>query len=145
MTLPTEYDDKNIIAMIIRGEIPNHTVYEDDEILVFMDIMPQTDGHLLIVSKQPAISLLDADPESLAYIIKKAQKIANVMKNYFNADGILLRQHTGEAAGQTIFHLHFHLLPMMRGANLKSHSLEMADAEILAKQAADLNKLLTKI
>ncbi|MGL1919817.1 MAG: HIT domain-containing protein [Hyphomicrobiales bacterium] len=145
MTLPTKYDDKNIIAMIIRGEIPNHTVYEDAEILVFMDIMPQTDGHLLIVSKQPAISLLDADPENLAYIIKKAQKIAIVLKDYFKADGIVFRQFTGEAAGQTIFHLHFHLLPVIEGVKHKGHSLEMADAEILAKQAADLNKLLSSI
>lgn len=142
MTLPTKYDDKNIIAMIIRGEIPNHTVYEDDEILAFMDIMPQTNGHLLIVTKRPAISLLDAEPESLAYLIKKAQKIANVMKDYFNADGMLFRQHTGEAAGQTIFHLHFHLLPMMENTSLKSHGLEMADADILAKQAANLKALL---
>lgn len=143
MTLPTEYDDKNIIAMILRGEIPNHTVYEDDEILAFMDIMPQANGHLLIVTKRPTISILDAEPENLANLIQKAQTIAKVMKTYFNADGILLRQHTGEAAGQTILHLHFHLIPMMDGASLKSHSLVMADAKDLAKQAADLKKLLS--
>lgn len=143
MTIPTQYDDQNIIAMIIRGEIPNHTVYEDDQILAFMDIMPQADGHLLIVTKASAVSLLDVKPDDLSYLIKKVQTIAQVMEKYFNADGILLRQFNGEAAGQTIFHLHFHLIPVKQNTKLKGHSLEAVDADILAKQAADLNQLLS--
>lgn len=143
MTIPTEYDNQNIIAMIIRGEIPNHTVYEDDQILAFMDIMPQADGHLLIVTKASAVSLLDVKPDDLSYLIKKVQTIAQVMEKYFNADGILLRQFNGEAAGQTIFHLHFHLIPVKQNTKLKGHSLEAVDADILAKQAADLKQLLS--
>ncbi len=142
MDLPTQYDRQNIIAKIIRGEIPNHTVYEDDQILSFMDIMPQTNGHLLIVTKRETISLLDADPEDLTNLIKKAQKIAQIMQVYFKADGILLRQSTGEIAGQTIFHLHFHLIPMKNDEKIKHHATEMADAELLAKQATDLRQLL---
>lgn len=143
MTIPTEYDNQNIIAMIIRGEIPNHTVYEDDQILAFMDIMPQADGHLLIVTKASAVSLLDVKPDDLSYLIKKVQTIAQVMEKYFNADGILLRQFNGEAAGQTIFHLHFHLIPVKQNTKLKGHSLEAVDADILVKQAADLKQLLS--
>lgn len=138
----THYDDQNIIAKIIRGEIPNHTVYEDDEILSFMDIMPQSNGHLLIVTKRPTISLLDADPQNLAHLIKKAQTIAQKMQTYFKADGILLRQSTGEAAGQTIPHLHFHLIPMQTGTRLSHHASEMGDAELLAKQATELSAML---
>ncbi len=137
----TQYNEQNIIAKIIRGEIPNYTVYEDDEILAFMDIMPQSNGHLLVVTKRPTVSLLDADPDNLAYLIKKAQLIAQKMQNYFNADGILLRQSTGEVAGQTIFHLHFHLIPMKNGTRLSHHASEMGDAELLAKQAAELNAM----
>ena len=144
MTIPKQYDDKNIIAMIIRGEIPNHTVYEDDQILAFMDIMPQNEGHLLVVTKASAVSLLDAKPDDLAYLIKKVQTIAQIMETYFEADGILLRQFNGEAAGQTIFHLHFHLIPVKQNTKLKGHALESADADTLAKQAADLKALLAE-
>ncbi|MBL1241897.1 MAG: HIT domain-containing protein [OCS116 cluster bacterium] len=142
MTIPKIYDDKNIIAMIIRGEIPNHTVYEDDRVLAFMDIMPQSEGHLLVVTKAHAVSLLDVEPDDLTYLMKKVQTIAQKMESYFKADGILLRQFNGEAAGQTIFHLHFHLIPVKQATKLKGHGLEMADADILAKQAADLKLLL---
>lgn len=142
MTIPKTYDDKNIIAMIIRGEIPNHTVYEDDRVLAFMDIMPQSEGHLLVVTKAHAVSLLDVEPDDLTYLMKKVQTIAQKMESYFKADGILLRQFNGEAAGQTIFHLHFHLIPVKQATKLKGHGLEMADADILAKQAADLKLLL---
>lgn len=144
MTIPTQYDNQNIIAMIIRGEIPNHTVYEDDQVLAFMDIMPQADGHLLIVTKASAISLLDVKPEDLSYLIKKVQTIAQTMEKYFNADGILLRQFNGEASGQTIFHLHFHLIPVKEDTKLKGHGIETVDADILAQQAADLKQLLAK-
>ena len=142
MTIKTKYDDQNIMAKIIRGEIPNYTVYEDAEILSFMYIMPQSNGHVLVVTKKPTISLLDADPDNLAYMIKKIQTIANVVKTYFNADGILLRQSTGEIAGQTIFHLHFHLIPMKNGEALIRHASDMADAETLTKQSTDLKRLL---
>lgn len=142
MIQPTQYDSQNIIAKIIRGEIPNYTVYEDDEILSFMDIMPQSNGHLLVVTKKPSISLVDADPENLSYLIKKIQTIAQAMEKYFDTDGILLRQSTGEIAGQTIFHLHFHLIPMKNGEKLNKHANDFADAEILKKQASDLQKLL---
>lgn len=143
MTIPKQYDDENIIAMIIRGEIPNHTVYEDGQILAFMDIMPQSYGHLLVVTKAQAVSLLDVKPDDLAYLIKKVQTIAQTMETYFKAEGILLRQFNGEAAGQTIFHLHFHLIPVKQDTKLKGHGLEMADADSLAKQAADLKALLS--
>ncbi|MCJ8324112.1 MAG: HIT domain-containing protein [Rhizobiales bacterium] len=142
MTIPTQYDEQNIIAKIIRGEIPNYTVYEDDEILSFMDIMPQTNGHLLVVSKTASISLLDADPAALATLIQKVQTIAQAMMGYFKPDGISLRQYNGAAAGQTIFHLHFHLIPVQKDTLIGQHASEMASAETLAMQAADLKQIL---
>lgn len=142
MTIPTKYDDQNIIAKIIRGEIPNYTVYEDDQVLSFMDIMPQADGHLLVVSKTQSISLLDAEPAALATLIQKVQTIAQAMMGYFKTDGISLRQYNGAAAGQTIFHLHFHLIPVQQDTIIGQHASEMASAETLAKQAADLKQIL---
>lgn len=142
MTATTQYDDQNIIAKIIRGEIPNYTVYEDDDVLAFMDIMPQANGHLLVVSKTPSVNLLDAQPAALSILVQKVQIIAQAMEAYFKADGILLKQYNGEAAGQTIFHLHFHLIPVQKDTIIGQHASDMADAETLAKQAAELSAKL---
>ena len=105
------YDDQNIFARILRGELPAFKVYEDDQVLAFMDVMPQAEGHTLVIPKTPAITLLDLDPEAAAYTIQVAQKVAKAMEKALDVKGIVLMQLSGAAAGQTVPHVHFHLIP----------------------------------
>ena len=129
------YDPNNIFAKILSGEIPCHKIYEDQHTLAFMDVMPQVDGHCLVVPKKPSRGLLDADPIVLGHLMATVQKIATATKKAFNADGLQIRQYNEEAGGQTVFHLHFHILPMKLGEGLRPHSGKMADHAVLAKQA----------
>ena len=107
----TQYDDANIFARILRGEIPSQRVYEDAETVAFMDVMPQGPGHLLVVPKAPSRNLLDADPAVLARLIPVVQKLARAAKTAFAADGVTVMQFNEPASGQTVFHLHFHIIP----------------------------------
>jgi histidine triad (HIT) family protein len=129
------YDPSNIFAKILRGEIPCHKIYEDDHTLAFMDVMPQVEGHCLVVPKVGSRNLLDADPAVLAQVMTTVQKIANAAMKAFKADGVQIRQYNEQAAGQTVFHLHFHVLPMQEGRSIKPHTGKMADHAVLAKQA----------
>lgn len=122
------YDDQNIFARILRGELPALKVYEDDHVLAFMDIMPQADGHTLIIPKTPAVTLLDLDPEIAAYTIKIVQKIAQAIETALDAQGIVLMQLSGAAAGQTVPHVHFHLIPSSVH-ELGRHAIQMGDQE----------------
>ncbi len=136
------YDANNIFAKILRGEIPSHKIYEDEHTLAFMDVMPQVDGHCLVVPKTGSRNLLDADPEVLAHVIAVTQKVARAALKAFNADGVQIRQYNETAAGQTVFHLHFHVLPVMEGQIIKPHTGKMADHIALAKQAEALRAAL---
>ncbi|MGI2032251.1 HIT family protein [Rhizobium panacihumi] len=129
------YDDGNIFAKILRGEIPCHRVYEDADTLAFMDVMPQAPGHLLVIPKQPSRNMLDADPAVLAKTIAVVQKLAKAAKDAFDADGVFIAQFNEPAAGQTVFHLHFHIIPRHEGAALKPHSGKMEDGDVLATNA----------
>lgn len=129
------YDDNNIFAKILRGEIPSHRVYEDENTVAFMDVMPQAPGHVLVVPKAPSRNLLDADPTALSHAITVVQKIANAVKGAFDADGVFVCQFNEPAAGQTVFHLHFHVIPRHEGAALKPHSGKMENNEVLAANA----------
>ncbi|WP_335954827.1 HIT family protein [Acinetobacter guillouiae] len=122
------YDDQNIFSRILRGELPAIKVYEDDHVLAFMDIMPQADGHTLIIPKTPAVTLLDLDPEIAAYTIKIVQKIAQAIETALDAQGIVLMQLSGAAAGQTVPHVHFHLIPSSVH-ELGRHAIQMGDQE----------------
>ncbi|WP_445660733.1 HIT family protein [Acinetobacter sp. F16] len=122
------YDDQNIFARIIRNEIPAIKVYEDDQVLAFMDIMPQAEGHTLVIPKTPAITLLDLPPEAAAYTIQIVQKIAQAMKTALDVKGIVLMQLSGASAGQTVPHVHFHLIPSSVH-ELGKHALHMGDQE----------------
>ncbi len=122
------YDDQNIFARILRGELPAIKVYEDEQVLAFMDIMPQADGHTLVIPKSPAITLLDLDPEAAAYTIQVVQKIAKAIEKGLDAKGIVLMQLSGASAGQTVPHVHFHLIPSSVH-ELGKHALEMGDQE----------------
>jgi len=105
------YDNNNIFAKILRGEMPCTKVYEDDETLAFMDIMPQVAGHTLVIPKEPAETLLDLSDEAAANLLQKVKLIAGAVKKGLNADGITLFQLNGTAAGQTVPHAHFHIMP----------------------------------
>ena len=111
----TVYDDQNIFAKILRGEIPNFTVYEDAHTLCLMDIMPRTKGHCLVIPKTSCRNLLDATPEQLNACLVTIQKVAKAAKSAFDADGITLWQFSEAAGGQEVFHLHFHIHPRHEG------------------------------
>ncbi|MCX7344229.1 MAG: HIT domain-containing protein [Alphaproteobacteria bacterium] len=136
------YDPQNIFAKILRGEIPSHKVYEDADTLAFMDVMPQVDGHVLVIPKAPSRGLLDADPAVLARAITVVQKVAAAASKAFAADGFQIRQYNEPAGGQTVFHLHFHVLPMHAGQGLRPHSGKMADHAVLARHAEMIRQAL---
>jgi histidine triad (HIT) family protein len=129
------YDTNNVFAKILRGEIPCHKVYEDAHTLAFMDVMPQADGHTLVIPKSPSRNLLDADPAALGALMASVQKVANAVRKAFGAEGILIQQFNEGAAGQTVFHLHFHILPRNAGVALRPHSGKMADNQLLSRHA----------
>ena len=129
------YDPNNIFAKILRGEIPSHKIYEDEHTLAFMDVMPQVDGHCLVIPKVGSRNLLDAELSTLTPLMATVQKVARAVKVAFDADGLQVRQYNETAAGQTVFHLHFHILPLNEGQTLRPHSGNMADHGLLAKQA----------
>jgi histidine triad (HIT) family protein len=136
------YDSNNIFGKILRGEIPCHKVYEDAHTLAFMDVMPQADGHTLVIPKMPSRNLLDADPKDLGELIATVRKVANAAKAAFGSEGVLIQQFNEPAAGQTVFHLHFHVLPRHEGMPLRPHSGKMADHTLLADHAARIRAAL---
>ena len=138
------YDTNNIFAKILRGEIPSHRVYEDDHAVAFMDVMPQTDGHTLVIPKAPSRNILDADPETLTRLMPVVQKVAVAAKEAFGADGVTVTQFNEAAAGQTVYHLHFHIIPRVEGLPAKRHSGTMEDNGVLAANAEKLRKVLAK-
>jgi histidine triad (HIT) family protein len=138
------YDTNNIFAKILRGEIPACKVYEDEHTLAFMDVMPQSDGHVLVIPKVAASNLFEIAPDALSRLIVTTQAIAKAAKVAFNADGVTVMQFNGVAAGQTVFHLHFHVIPRYEGKELRAHAREMADIKMLAVQADQLKQVLSK-
>ena len=135
------YDDQNIFARILRGELPAIKVYEDERVLAFMDIMPQADGHTLVIPKAPAETLLDLAPEEAAYTIQVVQKIAQAMKLALDVPGIVLMQLSGAAAGQTVPHVHFHLIPSSVH-DLGKHGAKMGDQVLIAALAEKIKAAL---
>ena len=138
MTYDPTYDPGNIFAKILRGDIPCHKVHEDTDVLVFMDVMPQSTGHTLVVPKAASRNVLDADPKVLANIMPLVQKVAIAAKAAFSADGITIWQFNEPAGGQTVFHLHYHVIPRFDGVALKAHSGKMEDDAVLSANAAKL-------
>lgn len=138
------YDSSNIFAKILRGEIPCHKVYEDADAIVFMDVMPQSPGHVLVLPKAASRNLLDADPVVLAKIAPLVQKVAIAAKAAFDADGITISQFNEAAGGQTVFHLHFHVIPRYDGQPLQMHARKMEDAAVLVANAEKLKAALAR-
>ena len=136
--MTADYDLDNIFAKILRGDIPSHRAYEDDDCIVIMDVMPESDGHSLVIPKTPSRNLLDADPAVLCKMIEVVQRIAKASMAAFHADGVIVRQFNEFASGQTVFHLHFHVIPCVAGVKLKKHVDKMEEPAILAGNAKKL-------
>jgi histidine triad (HIT) family protein len=129
------YDPSNIFGKILRGEIPAHKAYEDETALVMMDIFPQSRGHTLVIPKAVSRNLLDADPAVLSAVIPLVQRVAKAVQAATGADGIRLVQFNEAPAGQTVFHLHFHIIPVYEGVELGKHGGGKADDAELAQLA----------
>lgn len=136
------YDDSNVFARILRGELPCQKVYEDGDTLAIMDIMPRCHGHVLVVPKTPARNVIDASPAQLAACLATVQRIARAQMKAFGAEGITIQQFNETAGGQVVFHLHFHVLPRHDGVPLKPHTGTMEQADVLAANAAKLRAAL---
>jgi histidine triad (HIT) family protein len=136
------YDPDNIFAKILRGQVPAFRVYEDEHTLAFMDVMPQSDGHTLVLPKAPAENIFDLDPDMAAAVIRTGQKIAIAVKRAFNPDGITLMQFNGPVAGQTVFHFHLHVVPRYADQPLRSHGRKMADSAVLEGHARRIREAL---
>lgn len=136
------YDESNIFAKILRDEIPSIRVYEDKDVVAFMDVMPQAEGHVLVVPREKSRNILDADPKALKAAILAVQKMANAVKKAFNSDGVTIMQFNEPAGGQSVFHLHFHVIPRFEGVALKPHVGRMADPQNLEEQAKKIRAVL---
>ena len=133
MTLHAPDDPDNIFAKILRGEIPAAKVWEDDHVLAFMDVFPQSEGHVLLISKtSTARTLLEIEPDGLARLIAATQRTARAVEKALRPDGVQIMQYNGDAGGQTVFHLHFHIVPRWAGRPMKGHGhAPMAEADAL--------------
>ncbi len=136
-----DYDPDNIFAKILRGEIPSTRVYEDDETLVFMDIMPRVDGHLLVIPKTPCRNLLDASEGQLSAVIATTQKMARAVMKAFDAQGVTVQQFNESAGGQEVYHLHFHVLPRHDGVKPRAPG-QMGDMDAIATHAEKIRAAL---
>lgn len=132
----TTYDDSNIFAKILRGDIPSVKIFETEAVVAIMDVMPQSKGHCLVIPKAPSRNLLDAEDATLQEVIVEAARLARAAKAAFTADGVSVMQFNEAAGGQTVFHLHVHVIPRYEGVALQGHgSAGMADPAMLAEQA----------
>lgn len=129
------YDPENVFAKILRGEAPAHRVFEDDKTLAFMDIMPQTKGHTLVIPKAEAESIFDLSPEFLSATIATTQKVAHAVRAAFEPAGMMIGQLNGAVAGQTVFHLHFHVIPRYHAGGFRFHGVAPEKPELLARHA----------
>ncbi|MDP7418274.1 MAG: HIT family protein, partial [Gammaproteobacteria bacterium] len=129
------YDKDNIFAKILRGEMPAVKVYEDDQTLAFMDVMPQSPGHVLVIPKTEAEDLFDLELKAGTAVLRTSQRVAQVVQEVFQADGIMINQFNGPAAGQTVFHYHVHIVPRYEDVPLRRHSGDMDAIAVLEEPA----------
>ncbi len=136
------YDDTNVFAKILRGELPAHKLYEDADTFALMDIMPRADGHCLVIPKQPSRNIFDADADSLAAVMRTTQLLSRAVMEAFSADGVTVQQFNEPAGGQVVFHLHVHIIPRFDGVALKPHTGQMEKPEVLSANAEKIRKAL---
>jgi len=132
------YDTNNPFAKILRGEFPCHKVYEDDHVLAFLDIMPRSPGHTLVIPKAPARNILDITPDDYAHVARAAHKIAAAAMKAFKADGITVQHFKESAGGQVVFHLHMHVMPRHDGVALLPPASRKEDVKVLEDNATKL-------
>lgn len=141
MTAP-HYDDSNVFAKILRGELPAERLYEDEHTLAIMDIMPRGPGHCLVIPKAPARNIFDVEADSLSQVMATTQKMARAVVRAFGADGVTIQQFNESAGGQVVFHLHVHVIPRFEGVALKPHTGTMEDAGVLKANAEKIRAAL---
>jgi histidine triad (HIT) family protein len=134
----TAYDNSNIFAKILRGEIPCHKIYEDEHVLSFLDIMPRSPGHALVIPKAPARNILDIKEEDYLQVARATRKIARAAMMAFKADGITVQQFNEAAGGQVVFHLHVHIMPRHDGIALLPPASRKEDVKVLEDNATRL-------
>ena len=139
--MPT-YDDDNIFAKILRGELPCEKLFEDAHTFAFMDIMPRGQGHCLVIPKEPARNVLDVSEESLSAVMKTVKKMSRAVIKAYEADGVTIQQYNETAAGQIVFHLHFHVIPRFEGVKLGPPATKMEDGAVLAANADKIRAVL---
>lgn len=143
MSITGTYDTDNIFAKILRGEMPCVKIFEDDSVIVFMDVFPQSKGHTLVVPKAASRNLLEVAPKDIGRLFGTVQRMATAIKTALNPDGIIITQFNGALAGQTVFHTHVHIIPRYEGEGLKGHaSGGMADMKELEETAAQIRAAL---
>jgi histidine triad (HIT) family protein len=138
------YDPDNVFAKILRGEITSERVYEDGSTIAIMDIMPRTDGHVLVLPKRPSRNILDIADDDLIATVLAVRKLSQAVKAAFAADGVTVQQFSEPAGGQVVFHTHFHVMPRHRGVDLKPPGGKMADPKVLAANAEKIRAALVK-
>ena len=138
----TAYDDSNVFAKILRGELPCHKIYEDDKTIAIMDIMPRADGHCLVIPKTASRNLLDIAADDLNAVMTTVQTMARAALKAFDADGITIQQFNESAGGQVVFHTHVHVIPRHEGVKLRPPAAEMADQDNLVERADKLRSAL---
>ena len=137
------YDDNNVFAKILRGDLPSLKVLETDTALAFMDVMPRGNGHVLVIPKAKARNILDVSPDTLAELIQTVQIVGRAAKQALSADGLTIQQFNESAGGQVVFHLHFHVIPRFEGVPLKPHTGQMEDPEVLADFASKIRAAIS--
>ena len=137
-----KYDDENIFAKILRDEIPSAKVFENEQVLVFMDIMPRSPGHLLVIPKSKARNILDINTDQLHAVIDTVQLMAKLVMKALKADGVTIQQFNEAPGGQEVFHLHFHVIPRYSGERMGPPGQMVKDMSLLADQAKKISKLL---
>ena len=130
-----DYDDQNVFARILRGELPCEKLYEDDHTIAIMDIMPRGDGHLLVIPKAPSRNIFDIETEDCRHVAATVQRMARTVMKAFDADGVTIHQFNEPAAGQVVFHTHVHVIPRFEGISLRPHSGDMEDGAVLKANA----------
>jgi len=138
------YDNNNIFAKILRGEMPAHKVYEDEETLAFLDIMPRSKGHTLVIPKKPAINMMDIEADDLCVLMRSVHKLAPMVCEAMRADGFVLQQFNEAAAGQVVFHIHFHIVPRYLDVPLKHAPSAMEQEGLLSANAEKIRTLVAQ-
>ncbi|WP_312361046.1 HIT family protein [Stutzerimonas balearica] len=139
MSLTTTYDAQNIFAQIIRGEAPCYKLYEDDDVLAFLDLFPQSFGHTLVIPKRSAAcNILDVDSEALCQVMRVVQQLTRAIVAELAPDGVQIAQFNGAPAGQTVFHIHMHIVPRYAGQGMAVHAAQKADPAELERLQARL-------